>query len=173
MPSSSPKGSDGESSKKSERLPFEPNQTRKKSPKKVPATPGELKKASPPTTKQSSGSTANAPSKATAIPEAVSRRMAKRMAFFSGVPTALGILTFVASYVIVSQHWFKLPNIAVVLVSMGFFGLGVLGLSYGVLSACWDEERLGSWHGWGEFTTNFGRIRESWRSRRQNSDASS
>jgi hypothetical protein len=47
---------------------------------------------------------------------------------------------------------------------MGFFGLGVLGLTYGVLSASWDEEHPGSTLGWAEFTTNFGRMRETWRS---------
>jgi hypothetical protein len=173
MPSSSKKDAEGDSAKKAEPLPFEPKQSRRKPVKKTPSAPVEPKKAVASTpTKQSSSSAANS-AKSTAIPEVVSRRMAKRMALFSGVPTALGVLTFVASYVVVSQHWFKLPNIVVVLVSMGFFGLGVLGLSYGVLSACWDEDRLGTWHGWGEFTTNFGRIRGAWKSRRQNSDASS
>jgi len=52
-------------------------------------------------------------------------------------------------------------------VSMGFFGLGVLGLSYGVLSASWDEEIPGSKLGWREFTTNWGRMTSAWRSARQ------
>jgi hypothetical protein len=52
----------------------------------------------------------------------------------------------------------------VVLVSMGFFGLGVLGLSYGVLSASWDEEIPGTKLGWQEFTTNLGRMTSAWRS---------
>ena len=44
--------------------------------------------------------------------------MARRMALFCGVPTALGIATFVASYIVVSHGWFKPPNVAVVLVSI-------------------------------------------------------
>jgi len=79
----------------------------------------------------------------------------------------LGMLSFIASYVAVSHDWFKLPNIAVVFVSMGFFGLGVLGLSYGVLSASWDEEIAGSKIGWNEFTTNWGRMRSAWRENAQ------
>ncbi len=140
-----------------QRLPFEPSSNRKKSPKNRPeASPaaekgeeeGRLKKEE------------------MAIPDAVSKRMIARMALLCGVPTALGICTFIASYIIVSNEFFKLPNVAVVLVSMGFFGLGVLGLSYGVLSASWDEEIPGSKLGWKEFTTNLGRMRSAWQSRK-------
>lgn len=99
------------------------------------------------------------------IPKAVSDRMVGRVAFFSGVPTALGMLTFIVSYFIVKQELFKLPHTAVVLVSMGFFGLGVLGLSYGALSASWDEGTPGSLLGWQEFSLNFGRLRSAWRSK--------
>ena len=53
---------------------------------------------------------------------------------------------------------------------MGFFGLGVLGITYGVLSASWDEERSGSLMGLGEFGTNWGRMVEVWRETRQNND---
>jgi nitric oxide reductase large subunit len=93
------------------------------------------------------------------------------MAFFCGIPTALGMLTLVVSYIIISQQWYKLPNVAVLLVNLGFFGLGVIGLSYGALSASWDEDRLGSWLGWSEFTANFARLTESWRSAKQKSDS--
>jgi hypothetical protein len=104
------------------------------------------------------------------MPQVVSQRMARRMAFFCGIPTTLGMLTFIVSYFVVTNQWLKVPNVAVVLVSMGFFGLGVLGLSYGVLSSSWDVERVGSWFGWEEFRTNLGRLSESWRSARQKSN---
>ncbi|PHV63853.1 PAM68 family protein [Cyanobacterium aponinum] len=103
------------------------------------------------------------------IPEVVSKRMVRRMAVFSGIPTAMGIFSFFAFYAIVSQEWFKIPNTAVLLVSMGLFGLGVLGLSYGILSTSWDEERVGSWWGWSEFVLNFGRFTSAWRNNRQKS----
>lgn len=147
------------------RLPFEPGQNRQKSPKKSAQVPAA--KAVP-----ASATKADQPAqRSAAVPDVVSRRMARRMAFFCGIPTSLGMLTFIISYIIVTQHWFKLPNAAVVLVSMGFFGLGVLGLTYGVLSASWDEDRAGSLMGWSEFTVNFGRLTESWRSARQKPDA--
>lgn len=104
---------------------------------------------------------------ATRIPDVVSHRMIRRMAIFCGIPTSLGISTFIGSYWIVSHEWFPLPNVAVVIASMGWFGLGVLGLSYGVLSASWDEAVAGSWLGWDEFTTNAGRMVAAWRSARK------
>lgn len=84
--------------------------------------------------------------------------MISRMAILCGVPTALGIFTFIVSYFVVSSDLIELPTVAVLLTSLGFFGLGVLGLSYGVISASWDEERPGSLLGWSEFTTNLGRM---------------
>jgi hypothetical protein len=93
----------------------------------------------------------------------VSQRMARRMVLFCGVPTLLGLLTFPSSYFIISHGWLRLPNIAVVLMSIGLFGLGALGLSYGVLSASWDESEPGSKLGWQEFRVNFGRLTQEWR----------
>jgi hypothetical protein len=75
--------------------------------------------------------------------------------------------TFVLSYLLVSRDILPLPNYAVVAVSMGFFGLGVLGLSYGVLSASWEEEIPGSLVGWTEFTTNLDRMTSAWRASRK------
>lgn len=137
-------------SSKSQRnqLPFEPSQKRKKTSNKTSASP--------------QGASSDA--KLSAIPEAVSKRMVRRMALFCGIPTALGIITFVLSYWIVSQELFELPTTVVVVVSVGFFCLGFLGLSYGVISASWDENRPGSWWGGEEFTTNFGRMTSAWRS---------
>ena len=141
-----------------DRLPFEPQQKKKKAPKKKPVQ----SQTEPQKTKSSSSK-----AKVGSIPDAVSKRMVRRMALFSGIPTFLGMSSFVLSYLIVSHQWFKLPTVAVVLVSMGFFGLGVLGLSYGILSTSWDEERVGSWWGWQEFGVNFGRMTAAWRSARQ------
>ena len=98
------------------------------------------------------------------IPEVVSKRMVRRMALFSGIPTGLGIFSFFAFYVIVSQELLEVPTTVVVLLSMGLFGLGVLGLSYGILSTSWDEDRIGTWWGWSEFTVNFSRMTSAWKS---------
>ncbi|MGK7931588.1 MAG: PAM68 family protein [Microcystaceae cyanobacterium] len=102
-----------------------------------------------------------------AIPEVVSRRMIRRMALFCGFPSALGMSSFVIAYIIVSKGWFELPTYVVLAVSLGLFGLGVLGLSYGIFSTSWEEDRVGGWWGWQEFTLNFGRTISAWRSERQ------
>jgi Photosynthesis affected mutant 68 len=149
------------------RLPFEPPQNKKKPVKKEV-----VQKANLTSPKQSSGQLSdrsNSPAKTafSGIPESVSKRMAKRAALFCGIPTSLGMLTFVISYLVVINHVYKLPTVVVLLVSLGFFGLGVLGLSYGAFSASWDEGRLGHWFGWSEFRTNFGRTIASWKAAQQ------
>ncbi|XWK86676.1 MAG: PAM68 family protein [Phormidium sp.] len=141
-----------------ERLPFEPKKNRKKTPKKPLVNKVEGK---------SQAATKTLSKEQTAIPAAVSERMLRRMGLFSGIPAVFGISTFIISYFVITHGWFQLPNSAVVLVSMGFFGLSVLGLSYGAISASWDEDRPGGIFGWQEFTTNFGRLTEAWRSARQ------
>ncbi|GAA6620042.1 PAM68 family protein [Scytonema sp. NUACC26] len=143
------------------RLPFEPNKKRRKPPKEKSEQPvtkqqTKVKDAKKPLTKEEM-----------AIPQIVSQRMIRRVAGFCGVPTALGISTLIASYLLQTYAGIKLPPIAVLLVDMGFFGLGVLGITYGVLSASWDEERVGGLVGLNEFTTNWGRMVAVWRETRQ------
>ncbi|MBW4676576.1 MAG: PAM68 family protein [Desmonostoc geniculatum HA4340-LM1] len=144
------------------RLPFEPNKKRQKPPKtqsKPAAKPQESSNQAhgkPPYTKEEM-----------AIPKVVSQRMVRRVALFCGVPTALAISTLIVSYLLATNFDIKLAPIAVLLVNMGLFGLGVLGITYGVLSASWDEERAGSLLGFGEFGTNWGRMVAVWRETRQ------
>ncbi|MFP4221604.1 MAG: photosystem II biosynthesis protein [Phormidium sp.] len=154
-----------------DRLPFEPAKKRKKdkAPKSAPAADSGADRSesakpspNPKNTAKPSTSPSAQPQKAP-IPESVSRRMITRMALFSGTPTSLGVLSLVGSYFIIQKDWFPLPSIAVLLVSSGLFGLGVLGLSYGLLSASWDEADPGSKLGWREFQTNFGRMRQAWK----------
>lgn len=140
-------------------LPFEPKRRKpaEKKAEKKPPTP-----VSP--TRKPSGKTNSKAS--SGIPDAVSKRMVRRMAAFCGVPTALGISSFFVSYLAVTQGGVELPTSAVLLVSLGLFGLGVVGLSYGVLSASWEEEP-GSLFGFSEFRTNFGRMTSAWKSAKQ------
>jgi len=169
-----------------DRLPFEPAKSRKKPEKKAPPASAKQEKQSDSRKSDSQSTSKKAASQkgvakavkgdrsgqnsaSMSIPDAVSRRMVRRMALFCGVPSALGMSTFFVSYFVVTHDLVALPNVAVVLISMGFFGLGVLGLSYGVLSASWDEAVAGSALGWSEFTTNLGRMTEAWRSPRKRS----
>lgn len=160
------KGFSKEPGSEKSRLPFEPAQKNSKKPSKQVAKATVPKVA---VAKQKVGAakaekqTTIATGAFSGIPVVVSKRMTRRMGLFCGIPTSLGMLTFIISYLLVSQHIYKLPTVAVLLVSLGFFGLGVLGLSYGALSASWDDDRVGTWLGWSEFRTNFGRTIESWK----------
>lgn len=95
------------------------------------------------------------------IPEVVSRRMLRRMLMFSGIPTFLGIGIFFVSYFLIIRG-IELPRYAVLFSTLGFFGLGVVGLSYGALSASWDDSRSGGWFGLEEFRVNFRRLTAAW-----------
>ena len=172
-----------------DRLPFEPTQKKKsvkldstpvekgsKKPKreKPPSvsTPSKIEKEAPPSDRKAAKKSQRSSRDSGTIPEVVSKRMARRMALFCGIPSALGMLTFIASYLLLVKAGIKLPNVAVVLVSMGFLGLGVLGLSYGLISASWDEERAGTRVGLEEFNLNFKRLTDAWKSARQKKELS-
>ena len=123
-------------------LPFKPAKGRKKQGKKSfssPKTKVTEKQNSPDVNQK--GKRVRGES---SIPEVVSRRMISRMVLLSGTPLLLALLTFVSSYFIIINELFILPNQAVLLVSIGFFGLSVIGLSYGIFSASWDENKTGS-----------------------------
>jgi hypothetical protein len=142
-------------------LPFEPRQKKKKAPNPPPIS----RPIDPKSAKKSDKSRQEA--NLGTIPKNVSQRMIRRMAFFSGIPTGLGMSSFFIFYWIVSHDWLEIPTYAVAGVSFGLFGLGVLGLSYGIFSASWDENRVGGWWGWQEFTANWGRTINAWRTSRQ------
>ena len=151
-----------------ERLPFEPKSKRKKAPQESPQVAAE--KSVQPASKASS-KVASKPARytreETSIPEVVSRRMLRRMLYFSGLPVTLGILVFFASYVLIVQGIAELPNVIVLLTTLACFGLSVVGLSYGALSASWDETMPGSLMGFEQFQVNFGRLIGSWRQARE------
>ncbi len=117
------------------RLPFEPKKKRQKPVKAAIKPPAPPKTSEKQATKQPSFT-----KEEMAIPEVVSQRMIRRVAGFCGIPTVLGIASLVVSYLLATYSDIKLPPIAVLLVNMGLFGIGVLGITYGVLSASWDEE---------------------------------
>ncbi len=84
------------------RLPFEP---KRKKPAKNNSTP----KASETPGSGKPKDTARRPmsKEDRAIPEVVSQRMVSRMAILCGVPTALGMFTFIASYFVIT--WGLVP----------------------------------------------------------------
>ncbi|WP_017303805.1 PAM68 family protein [Spirulina subsalsa] len=149
-------------------LPFEPRSKGKK-PKKNPAASSSRAPSQPALNNSSPPPRKNSREEAdlSAIPEQVSRRMIRRMALFSGSPTILALSSLFIFYWIKTQTDLQVPNPLILLVSFGLFGLGVLGLSYGIFSASWDEEQAGTLIGFREFRVNLGRTIRAWRSSRQ------
>ncbi|MGB1415884.1 MAG: photosystem II biosynthesis protein [Synechococcus sp.] len=129
-------------------LPFEP-----KSAAKAPSQ-GSRKRGSGQTTRQE------------AIPKPVANRMARRVAVFTGLPSLAGMGVFVLSYFLMTRG---IADIApgVTLAGSGFFFLlGLAGLSYGVLSASWEQNN-GSLLGLENVKPNLQRMRESIRAQKE------
>ena len=96
------------------------------------------------------------------IPTAVSNRMARRIAIATGIPSVLGMGVFIASYLLVSRSILDIPPGITLVASGSCFLLGLLGLSYGVLSSSW-EDAPGSLLGLEQIGLNVGRLRSSFK----------
>lgn len=174
MSPTSNENASNENSSSRQPLPFEPNRDRKSKVNSKAVEPPQ--KSAESSVKSATATPATARSEATSrrsteqtqIPEVVSRRMIRRMAFFSGIPTMMGIMSFFVSYFVVRLDLIPLPNVAVLFVSISCFGLGFVGLSYGVLSASWEEDVPGDLLGISEFKLNVGRMVNAWRESREN-----
>ena len=92
--------------------------------------------------------------------------MARRVAISTGIPSLMGMGVFVGSYFLVSRQIFDIAPGVTLLVSGGFFLLGLGGLSYGVLSASW-ETSSGSFFGFEHIKPNIQRMRESIKAQKQ------
>lgn len=100
------------------------------------------------------------------IPKDVANRMARRVAISTGLPSLMGMGVFVGSYVLVSRGILDIPP-GITLVTSGlFFLLGLVGLSYGVLSASW-EPQPGTLLGIEHIKPNLQRLRSSIRAQKQ------
>ena len=158
------------SEEKRGRLPFEPRQNKKKTSKKAPAkVENKSTDKSQKSEKKSKNSRSVDPADASlsAIPDVVSKRMARRMAVFCGIPTTLGVSSFFIFYWISSHQWLILPPYIVLFVSLGLFGLVFFGLSYGLFSASWDETQVGSWLGLEQVKINWQRTTSAWKASRK------
>lgn len=163
------------SEEKRGRLPFEPRQNKQKKTKKDSAqAENKSTKSSPGSAKKSTRKAANshggdaADGSLSAIPDVVSKRMARRMALFCGIPTTLGISSFFIFYWLSSNQLLILPPYIVLFVSFSLFGLGFIGLSYGIFSTSWDETQAGSWLGTEQVKLNWQRTTAAWKDSRKN-----
>ena len=94
------------------------------------------------------------------IPKEVANRMAKRIAITTGVPTFSGMSVFIISYVIVSKGIADIPPALTLLTSATCFLVGLLGLSYGILSASW-ESSPGTFLGLENISSNIRRVKDA------------
>lgn len=109
--------------------------------------------------------TTNSKPRARVIPDAVAGRMARRIVIATGIPSVMGMGVFIGSYLLVSRGVLDIPPVVTLVASGACFLLGLLGLSYGVLSASW-EDAPGSLIGSEQIGLNIGRLRQSVREMR-------
>ena len=101
------------------------------------------------------------------IPKPVANRMARRIAVTTGLPTISGMGVFIGSYILISKDILDVPPAITLVSSAAFFLLGLIGLSYGILSASWDRNP-GSILGLENIKPNIKRMRESFKSEGKN-----
>ena len=95
------------------------------------------------------------------IPEDVSIRMVRRVVVFCGIPTFLGLSSFGLNLYLITHDVVALPSYFTLVETAVLFGLGFIGITYGVLSASWETEP-GSLLGLREFSTNLGNMKSQW-----------
>ena len=102
-------------------------------------------------------------SKQSGIPKYVANRMARRIAFTTGIPTLSGMGVFIGSYFLISRGIAEIsPTITLVSSAMCFL-VGLLGLSYGILSASWDLNQ-GTILGFENIKPNINRMKDAFKS---------
>tara|TARA_Y100001968_G_C19242098_1_gene659983 strand:+ start:198 stop:620 length:423 start_codon:yes stop_codon:yes gene_type:complete len=100
----------------------------------------------------------------TGIPKQVANRMARRIAITTGIPTISGMGVFIGSYFIITEGIAEIAPV-ITLVTSGFcFFLGLVGLSYGILSASWDTNN-GSLLGLENIRPNINRMKEAFKTK--------
>ena len=107
-----------------------------------------------------SAKTSSASVRKEAIPRYVADRMARRVAVFTGLPTVAGMGVFVGSYLLITQGVADIAPGLTLATSGGFFLLGLVGLSFGVLSSSWEPDP-GSVLGFENLRPNLQRMRET------------
>lgn len=87
--------------------------------------------------------------------------MVRRVVLFCGIPTFLGLSSFGINYYLITRDIVVLPSYFTLVETGALFGLGFVGITYGVLSASWDSEP-GSVLGLSEFRANLGNMIHQW-----------
>ena len=96
------------------------------------------------------------------IPSYVANRMARRIAFTTGIPTLSGMGVFIGSYFLISKGIADISPTLTLVSSAICFLIGLLGLSYGILSASWDFNP-GSFLGFENIKPNINRMKDAFK----------
>ena len=104
----------------------------------------------------------NDTSQASGIPKYVANRMARRIAFTTGIPTISGMAVFIGSYFLISKGIADISPTLTLVSSAICFLVGLLGLSYGILSASWDFNP-GSFLGFENVKPNINRMKDAFK----------
>ena len=95
-----------------------------------------------------------------AVPEIIANRMITRIAGFFGIPVFGGLAIFVGAFFYSKNTDTIIPPYIIAYATQLPFLLGLIGISYAILSSSWDEDRDGSLLGIDELQLNIKRIQE-------------
>lgn len=97
---------------------------------------------------------------AAVIPEKVAQRMGKRMLPFVGIPLFGSFASFIGFWYLATQKDMEFQPALVAGTSVVFLLIGLLGITYSLLSASWDDDREGSVLGGDEFQKNIENLKD-------------
>ena len=95
-----------------------------------------------------------------AVPEIIANRMITRIAGFFGIPVFGGLAIFVGAFFYSKNTDTIIPPFIIAYATQFPFVIGLIGISYAILSASWDEDIEGSLLGFEEIKLNIKRIQE-------------
>ncbi|GAB0490273.1 hypothetical protein MMPV_001505 [Pyropia vietnamensis] len=94
------------------------------------------------------------------LPQKVADRMGRRMAVLGGVPFFVGVAVFLVYFLLAYRFEVRVIPVFVGYSTLFTFGGALVGVTYGIMSASWDEEVEGSFWGWQEAKVNVLRARD-------------
>lgn len=94
------------------------------------------------------------------LPQRVADRMGRRMAVLGGVPFFVGVAVFLVYFLLAYRYDVRVIPVFVGYSTLFTFGGALVGVTYGIMSASWDEEVEGSFWGWREAKVNVLRAKE-------------
>ncbi|CEM05219.1 unnamed protein product [Vitrella brassicaformis CCMP3155] len=92
------------------------------------------------------------------MPEVVSQRIISRIVPFFLTPLAFAFSTFIGGFLLYSQFDYRIEPSIIAYITQFSFLLALGGVSYGILSSSWEEDREGSFWGADEFKRNIKRV---------------